>query len=343
VRGWTTHAAFPHSANSARLRAWCREQQVSAETHPAVPDAAASHDVRMVLDLRRYVQRARPHVVNLHYGSNFISLKDIVAVRLAGTHRCFVTVHQAAPWATLGTRKRRMTGLAARLTHGVIAICDATAGVLREAGVPAGKIHTVFCGVRAPDTELSRERARQLLDIPPDAFVVGSLANLVPRKGLPVLIEAAAMVPNPDGRLLVVIGGDGPERGRLEAQAAERLNGRARFLGHLDRETAALFAAADVFVLPSYQEGLPLVYIEAALQLTPSIGTDVGGTNEVIRDGETGLLVQPGDPAALADAIHRLRRDESLRRGLADNARRWAHTRFTEHAMTDGYERVFQT
>jgi glycosyltransferase involved in cell wall biosynthesis len=342
ARGWRTHAAFPHSANSARLLAWCREQRVIAETHPAIPDAAAAHDLGSVLALRRYVRQARPHVVNLHYGSNFISLKDILAVRLAGRHRCYVTVHQAAPWETLGAQKRRMTRLAAHLTHGVIAICDATARVLREAGVPERKIHTVFCGVRGPDAEPTRDSARQLLNIPPDAFVVASLANLVPRKGLPVLLEAAAMLPDPERKLRVVIGGDGPERGRLEALAAESLNGRARFLGHLERETGALFAAADAFVLPSYQEGLPLVYIEAALQRTPSIGTDVGGTNEVVLDGETGLLIPPGDAPALAAAIDRLRLDARLRCALAENARRRARSHFSERAMTDGYERLFR-
>jgi glycosyltransferase involved in cell wall biosynthesis len=341
ARGWKTHAAFPQSADSARLLDWCREQRVVAETHPAIPDAAASHNLRTVLALRRYVRQARPHIVNLHYGSNFISLKDILAVRLAGTHRCFVTVHQAVSWATLSHKKRRMTRLAAHLAHGIVAICDATAGILREVGVPEHKIHKVYCGVRAPEQELSRDHARQRLDIPPDAFVVGSLAHLVPRKGLDVLIEAAARLPDPDRKLLVVVGGDGPERGRLESLAARRLDGRARFLGHLARDTAAFFAAADAFVLPSYQEGLPLVYLEAAFQQTPSVGTDVGGTNEVILDGETGLLVQPGDPDALAVAINRLRGDVHLRCELAGNAQRLARRHFTEAAMTDGYERLF--
>jgi glycosyltransferase involved in cell wall biosynthesis len=167
------------------------------------------------------------------------------------------------------------------------------------------------------------------------------MANLVPRKGLADLIEAAARVPDPRGELVVAIAGDGPERTALENLAAVRLRGRAVFLGPVLGDTADVYAAADVFALTSYREGLPLVYLESAFHGVPCIGTDVGGTSEVVRDGRTGVLVQPGDPAAVAVAIQRLRDDPALRSRLGDAARAHAHAELTESVMADRYEQLF--
>jgi glycosyltransferase involved in cell wall biosynthesis len=106
-------------------------------------------------------------------------------------------------------------------------------------------------------------------------------------------------------------------------------------------DTADLYAASDLFALPSYLEGFGLVYVEAAFHGVPSIGADMGGTREAILDGETGLLVPPGDRAALAGAIQRLRDDAVLRRRFGAAARARARARFAPARMADEYAAVF--
>jgi len=340
-RRWPVLNVFSRSPKSDALLAWCRDQGVDALTDPAVLDAADRHTVRDMLALRRFIRARKPDVVNLHYGDNFISLKDLIAVRLAGRHHTVVTVNHPTEWHAGNTRKRVTTFLAALLSNAVVVISHATRDILREAGVPAHKIHLIPCGVAVPAHLPTRDEARARLGLPPDAFVIATLARLVPHKGVADLIEGAARLSDADETLVVAIAGEGPERRALEQVAAERLGSRAVFLGRVP-DTADLYAAADVFALPSYMEGFGLVYIEAAFHGVPSIGTNVGGIPDAIADGETGLLVAPGDIDALTAAIARLRDDPCFRNRLGQTARARAYDEFTEECMAERYAKVLQ-
>jgi glycosyltransferase involved in cell wall biosynthesis len=339
-RRWDVRTTFPATSGSSALLAWCREQGVAAEALPAVLDAAAGHSGQGMLALRDFVRDARPRVVNLHYGDNFISLKDVLAVRLAGGTRCVITVHHPTPWSRENARKRLLTRAAAHLANAVVAVSQATRQVLLDAGVPARKLRLIRSGLRPPAHLPSRAQARARLGLSPDAFVVSALARLEPHKGLADLIEAAVRVPDPQTALQVVIAGEGPERPGLERLAAARLGPRAKFLGRV-ADTGDLYAAADVFALPSYLEGFGLVYLEAAFHGVPSIGTRVGGVPEAVLDEKTGLLVPPGQPSALAAAIRRLRDDPALRRQLGEAAQTRARGAFSDAAMADRYAHVF--
>jgi glycosyltransferase involved in cell wall biosynthesis len=284
------------------------------------------------------VRTVQPRAINLHYGSNFISIKDLLAVRLAGRSRCVVTVHHAVPWHVTGERKRRLTGLASHLAHAVIVSTELMRGVLLRAGVPGSKVHVVPFGVQAPASPISRVEARAKLGLSADGFIVASLARLVPHKGIRDLIAAVSQPALRERGLLLVIAGDGPERPQLQAEAAG-LGDAARFLGRIP-DPSVLFSAADLFVLPSYEEGFGLVYIEAAFHGVPSVGTSVGGVPDTIQDGMTGLLVRPGDVGALATAIGRLRDDPELRLTFGEAARTRAHREFTEKRMAARYAQL---
>lgn len=339
ARGWHTRTMFPQLAFTEEARAWCQAQGVPVEAHAAVPHILAPHRWRDLPRLTRLVRASGAEVVNLHYGGGHIAFKDVLAVRLAGVRRCIASVHHPVPWHEAGEHKRRMTRTAAVLCHAVVANSRATADVLRQAGVPEEKIHLVPCGVPQPTSRPGRTEARRRLGLPSSAFVVATLALLVPHKGIADLIEAVATLPDPAIRL--VVAGEGPERPALEQLADSRLAGRAHFVGRV-ADTADVYAAADVFALSSYLEGFGLVYIEAALHGVPSIGAAVGAVPETIRDGETGLLVPPGDRAALAGAIGRLRDDAELRHRLGAAARARALALFSEDVMVDGYLRAFR-
>ncbi|MES1174333.1 MAG: glycosyltransferase [Myxococcales bacterium] len=342
-RGWDARAVFAETEGRDRLLPWAQAQGVSAETTPALRDIYSPHTWRSAADLRRFVIDATPDVVNLHYGGGHVAIKDILSVRLAGRSRVFINVHLPVPWKDASETKRKLTGLAGVLCDGLIAHSSPIRDLLIEAGVPARKIHLIPNGVSPPEKFVSREEARATWGIAPDAFVVGTVARLAPIKGIADLIEATARIPDPHGKLMLLIVGDGPDRAALEQLADRLLGNRVRFLGAIETGPEALYAAMDVFALPSLLEGLPMVYLEAAFHGIPSVGTDVGGAAEAVLDGETGLLVPVRDIDALAESIQRLRDRPELRARMSAAARTRALAEFTETLMADRYEAVFET
>lgn len=350
AREWQVQTVFPPAPNGDALLEWCRQQGVVAEINPAIMDAAMHHSRQGMINLANFIRSTSPDVVNVHYGDNFISLKDMIAVRMARMHKPFrtiITVNHPTPWNQENAKKKVMTRLGAHLADEVVAISTATRDVLLEAGVPAKKVRLVACGLLEPQHLISAAEARKRLGLPASAFIVGCLGRLVPHKGIADLIEAAALAKKQSGNtdMIVAIAGDGPERTALENLARERFehteNGdKVVFLGRVP-DVNEFYAACDVFALPSFLEGFGLVYVEAAFHGVPSIGTNVGGVVDVITDGETGLLVPPQNPSALAIAILRLRDDPMFRRVLGNAARDRAYSQFTEKSMADRYGSLF--
>jgi rhamnosyl/mannosyltransferase len=160
-------------------------------------------------------------------------------------------------------------------------------------------------------------------------------------KGLHILLDAL-----PSVRAELLIGGSGPERDRLAAQARQLgLDRRVHFLGDIpDGDLPALFHAADVFVLPAHlrAEALGLAQIEALASGLPCVSTELGtGTSYANLHGVTGLVVPPGDPAALAGALNTLLADEQLRREFGAAGRRRATELFSQSQMLDSVEAVY--
>lgn len=169
---------------------------------------------------------------------------------------------------------------------------------------------------------------RAELGIGPDEVVVTVLARLVERKGHEDLLRAAQGV-----RLLFV--GDGPMRRRLE--------GRGAVLAGARRDVPDVLAASDVVCLPSrFGEGCPNALLEAMAAGKPVIATRSGGTPEVVEDGGTGLLVPPGDIAALREAVRRLAGDASLRRRMGDAGRARAAARHAPARLVETYGKLYR-
>jgi glycosyltransferase involved in cell wall biosynthesis len=337
---WDVTTVFPEGPENDALLEWTRGEGVDATVSPQLLDLAAPHTLGGMLELRRLASGHRDQIVNVHFGGGHASLKDLIALRAARPRRIVASIHHPSPWDESGARKRRITRLASRLVDSIVVNSRATADLLRDAGVSDSKLRLIAPGVRPPDQLLDRAEARAQLEIPRDAFVVSSLARLRDYKGLDALIEAVAMLPPEGPPAQLVIAGEGPDRARLEQLAARLLPGRARLLGRVE-DPNVLYAASDVFALPSELEGFGIVYVESAFHGVPSVGGRVGGVPDAIDDGRTGLLVPPRDAPTLAEAIERLRRDPALRCALGRAARDRAHAEFSEQQMADRYAELF--
>jgi glycogen(starch) synthase len=162
----------------------------------------------------------------------------------------------------------------------------------------------------------------------PCVLFVGSL---IPRKGLPFLVEAAKKIVKKYSGTKFVIVGEGPLKNQLLSNlATANLSGNFKFLGNVKEDMLpAVYNCADVFALPSIQEGQGIVLLEAQASARPVVAFDVGGVNEAVRNGETGLLVKRGSSEELADALLKLLSDKALREKMGANGRRFVTENFT--------------
>jgi len=214
----------------------------------------------------------------------------------------------------------------------VVANSMYTAGLAESAGAAKDKIMVVrpspsFPGYLTITPErIAETRSKYGFD---RTFTLLTLGRLVARKGFSEAIEAIAILKERGRIARLVIAGDGPERKKLEKLVeAKGVADRVGFVGRVpDEDLPALFGACDAFVMAPKSigpdvEGFGIVYLEANLMGKPVIGSRAGGVPEAVKDGETGLLVDPGDPTAIADAIIRLMDDPTYATMLGENGRR---------------------
>ena len=191
------------------------------------------------------------------------------------------------------------------------------------------KLHVIYNGVA-----LSGCREAPVAMQPP--FKLLALGRLVAKKGYPVLLQACRMLADDGVDFHLTLAGDGPRSRQLRALAGRLgLRHRVSFPGFVPYDDVpALFAAADVFVMPSVvqasgdRDGIPNVIAEALAHRVPVVATDVSGIPELIEDGVTGRLVPPNDPAALARAMRQLVKDRDAALALAARGRAKAQTLF---------------
>jgi glycosyltransferase involved in cell wall biosynthesis len=202
-----------------------------------------------------------------------------------------------------------------------------------DLGIARSKVRVVHNGIQTakfdvvPDIGLRRSltdgRDRPIVLVP---------ARLHSQKGHVYLLQAAALVPG----VVFALAGDGPERSALESLAHQlHIEDRVRFLGQRC-DMPQLYAACDLVVLPSLYEGLPLTPLEAMASAKPVIATAVGGTDEAVVNGVTGLLVPPKSIAPLAAAINELLTRRELAAALGNEGRRRVLSRFSIESMVQG-------
>ena len=178
---------------------------------------------------------------------------------------------------------------------------------------------------------------------PADNYQIGTVGSLTPKKGYRYLIEAVGILASKEIPAELTFVGDGPLRNELEQQAVRSgLGERVRFTGTTADVSKAL-DTFDVFAGSSLREGLPLVVLEAMASGKPVVTTDVGGNGEAVIDGTTGLLVPPGDPDALADALEALWKDDGKRDAMGRAGRDRVERHFSARKMVAETEKIYES
>ena len=192
--------------------------------------------------------------------------------------------------------------------------------------------------LRPHDEARAAAPARRELGCPANACVILSVARLVAEKDHATLLAAFRQLAERDPQVRLWLAGDGPLRATLTAQV-ERwgLAERVVFLG-FRADVPRLLAGSDLLAITSLREGLPNVALEAMAARRPVVATAVAGTPELVKDGETGLLVPPGAPAALAGALASLAADPVRRHQMGERGRRRVEQWFEESVALDRWE-----
>jgi len=311
---------------------WIRLPHLRREVNPA-------RELCALVGLWREIRRFRPDVVHTH--SSKAGVLGRLAARLAGVRHVVHTPHghifdgyfnPAVTRTFIGLER-----LAARWTDRVVTLSDEEArDHLRHGIGRPEQFVTIPSGV---DLDLILQPAP--VRIVPGRPVIGTVARLVPVKGITHLIDAAPRIFSevPDAQLLIV--GDGELRQSLQAQAqALGVEDRVHFTG-FRADAPALLAGMDVFVLPSLNEGMGRVLVMAMALGKPIVATRVGGIPELLNGGEAGMLVPPANPSAIAEAVLAVIRDPDLAERIAA-AGRSRSTRYSARAMVEALAGLYR-
>ena len=282
------------------------------------------------------LRRRRIDIAHSHEFS--LAVYGTWASRQAGGQHV-ITMHGSRYYARRLQRRVAMRAAIA-LSRRTVAVSKELANDLsRDLMVARSAITMIPNGVRAMPADGAAVRAELRLGAA-DRLVV-AIGNLYPVKGHVYLIDAIAQLAERHPRLQLAICGRGDLEGALRAQAqAHGLGHRVHLLG-LRADVGAVLAAADLFALPSLSEGLPLALLEAMVAGCAIVASAVGDVSAALEGGAAGVLVQPGDPRALAVAIERLLNDEHLARTLGARAACKAAVEYEVSAMVRRYSSMY--
>jgi glycosyltransferase involved in cell wall biosynthesis len=333
----------------------CRAEKIPFHVIPIQNSLLAPvPDLRALSELTRHFRLVQPDIVCTH--ASKAGILGRAAALLAGVPTVMHTLvtppyhdgqRPSVRWSIV-----RLERMWSRFTDQYISVSRMLADDFVQNGIcRADRIIVVPSGI---DFEafpaLTREgirKVREHLGIARGWCVVISVGELSPGKGHDLTLEVAARTVHRFPELAFVIVGSGTQRANLESRIVERnLGGRVILAGHRG-DVGALLAASDIFIQSSWKEGLSRALVEAMYSGIPPVATDVGGTSEVVVEGETGFLVPPGDVDALASRLESLLDDAGLRESIGRRARESVQAERSIEAMngalTDAYHRLLSS
>lgn len=293
-------------------------------------------DVGLIWRLYWLLRETRPDVVHLHSRIG-ADVMGGIAARLAGVP----VVHSRRQD---NPESRLAVALKYRLHDRVIAISEGIGRVLLSEGFPSAKLRCVRDAIEITPwiEQPDRDGFEREFGLKPGVPVIGVVAQLIRRKGHHILLEALPVVLASFPEIQVIFFGKGPRATALRDAIGQRgLSGQVRLAGFRE-DLPRLLPCLDLVVHPAVMEGLGVSLLQASCAGVPIVASRVGGIPEAVRDGVTGLLVEPGNPIELAEAIRRLLRDQTLAKRMGRAGRELVAREFSADIMVQGNLRVYQ-
>lgn len=281
-------------------------------------------DLASISGFKNFFREHRYDVVHVHYSPDFV----IPARAAKSSGALIMTRHLANPWNRLKSRAYLST-----FDH-VIAVSSAVReSLISQSRVPEDRVSVAHAGCPPVDTPQDREGIRAKLEV--EGFAVGFFGRLTVEKGVDALLNA---IPQLESGVSVHIFGSGPQEAELRAMPSAA---SAKFHGYIT-DVGEAMAAMDLIVVPStWAEAFPFSVLEAMSAGRPVVASRVGGIPEQVADGVTGLLVPPGEPLLLANAINMLAKDSEMGNRLGSEGRKRAIAEYSVSAFAERIEAVY--
>jgi glycosyltransferase involved in cell wall biosynthesis len=318
------------------------ERDLPDDVEIAEIDFSRPRQVDAAAQLFKFLKARKASVLHSHlfYASIFASPVG----KAARVPVVIETPHVREQWRKGWKANYRIDRFAGKFVDQYIAVSAANKKYLvEEKGLPAQKITVILNGSDLNKfTNIPRSNDLRIAhQIGLSDLLVLVPARLAPQKGHSVLIEAASEIVKNFPSVRFVCVGDGDLKPNLIAQAKRcGVEGNFKWVG-FQKNMPEWYAASDLVVLPSFFEGLPLAMIEALASERPVVATSVDGTPEIVLHERTGLLVSPGQPQDLANAINRLLGDPDLRRKFGQAGFRWVHDNFSDKKQIRATEQLY--
>jgi len=302
---------------------------------------ASGFDLKTILWLRHLIKSGKFDIVHCHqyspYAYGWFAHWGTGAKVVFTEHGRFHPDHHRK-------KAKLINPFIARTSHQLVAISSATRDALVEYEyVPRDRISVIYNGIAPLEvTEKKRSVLKDELGIKAEETVIGTVARLDAVKNQVLMLKATRTLLDQDVPVRLVLVGDGPERDNLEKLAAElNLRESVIFTG-FQAEPADYLSLMDIFLLPSFTEGTSMTLLEAMSLGIPTVATRVGGTPEIVADGETGKLVESDDLPAFTRAIQELLQAPDALSKMSQQARRRFEERFSAEQMVQKYEHCYQ-
>lgn len=331
------------------LRDLAEAEGIRVETVPELGrEISPLSDARTLMKLYRLMRRERPHVVHTHMAkAGFVGR---VAAKLAGVPVIVHTFHGHVFHGYFSPRKTEvfltMERACARMSNRIVTISPRLQQEIAAYGVTSPeRISVIPLGFDlAKYAAVQRDSGafHQALDLPAQATLIGAVGRLVPIKNISLLLRSLVIARRAEPNLHLVLVGDGEMRAALAAESKTLgLQDAVTFAGW-QRDLPLVYADLAAVVISSDNEGTPASLIEAMASGCPVISTSVGGVPDIISDGETGRLVPPGSPEALAAALLALVREPEATQRMAAQARQFALSTFQGQRLINDVDRLYQ-
>ncbi|MDO3722576.1 glycosyltransferase [Marinobacter sp. chi1] len=243
-------------------------------------------------------------------------------------------------------KARFINPIIAHTTKTLVAISHATRDALAEYEyMPRYKIDVIYNGID-PLTVIDDEHRHFLstnLGLQQGELIIGTVARLDPVKNHALILQATRALIDKGYKVRLLLVGDGPERENLEVLAEDLKLGSAAIFAGFQTQAADFLSLMDIFLLPSFTEGTSMTLLEAMSLGIPTVATRVGGTPEIVVDGETGVLIESDDLTALTNGIQILIDNSDQRRSMALRAKARFHDNFSAKKMVERYQQSYES